>query len=60
MVDVPADMEIRADGTLSPRTAIKPLGELTVSTHGRGDLMIGSVSVMAEGPIGSVAAWWAT
>ena len=58
MVDVPADMEIRVDGALSPRTAIEPLGELTVSTHGRRHLMIGSVAVMAEGPIGSVAAWW--
>ena len=36
MLDVPANMEIGGDGALRPGTAIDPLGELTISTHGRG------------------------
>ena len=30
---------------------IKPLEVLTVSTHGRGDLVSGSVKVVADGPL---------
>ena len=33
---------------------MEPLGELTISTHGRGDLVSGSVKVAAYGPIGGV------
>ena len=33
---------------------MEPLGELTVSTHGRGELVSGSVAVAAKGPIGGV------
>ena len=29
-----------------------PLGVLTISTHGRGDLVSGSVKVLSDGPIG--------
>ena len=54
MLDVPTDMEIGDDGALSPGTAIDPLGELTISTHGRGVLKVGSVTVTADGPIGGV------
>ncbi len=54
MVDVPADMEIDDDGALRPGTAMNPLGELTISTHGRGGQVVGSVAVAAEGPIGGV------
>ncbi len=54
MVDVPADMEIGDDGALRPGTAMNPLGELTISTHGRGVLKVGSVAVVAEGPVGGV------
>ena len=54
MLDVPADMEIGDDGALSPGTAMNPLGELTISTHGRGVLKVGSVTVTADGPIGGV------
>ena len=54
MLDVPADMEIGDDGALRPGTAMNPLGELTISTHGRGVLKVGSVAVVAEGPIGGV------
>ena len=54
MLDVPADMEIGDDGALRPGTAMNPLGELTISTHGRGVLKVGSVAVVAEGPVGGV------
>ena len=52
MLDVPADMEIGDDGALRPGTAMNPLGELTISTHGRGFMKVGSVTATAEGPIG--------
>ena len=54
MVDITGDMEVGDDGALRPGTAIDPLGELTISTHGRGTLKVGSVAVTAEGPIGGV------
>ena len=52
VVDVTGDLEVTEDGALSVRTEIEPLGELTISTHGRGDLVTGSVKVAASGPIG--------
>ena len=54
MVDLTEDLEVTEDGGLSIRTAMEPLGELTVSTHGRGELVSGSVKVVSEGPIGGV------
>ena len=33
---------------------MEPLGVLTIATHGRGDLVSGSVKVVSEGPIGGV------
>ena len=56
VVDVTDDLEIQQDdGGLTVRTAIEPLGELTVATHGRGAEVSGSVRVVAEGsPIGGV------
>ena len=54
MLDVPADMEIGDDGALRPSAAINPLGELTISTHGRGGQVVGSAAVTADGPIGGV------
>ena len=54
MVDVGDDLEIREDGGLTPRTEIASLGELTISTHGRGEVVTGSVRVMSDGPIGGV------
>ena len=52
VVDVTEDLEITEDGSLSVRTAMEPLGELTISTHGRGEVVTGSVTVISEGPIG--------
>ena len=54
VVDLTEDLEIQADGSLTVRTEMEPLGELTISTHGRGDLVTGSVKVAADGPIGGV------
>ena len=54
VVDLWPDRWVRADGSLTTRRAIEPLGELTVSTHGRGPLVTGSVRVMAAGPMGGV------
>ena len=54
MVDITGDLEIQEDGSLSIQTAMEPLGVLTISTHGRGDLVTGSVKVAADEPIGGV------
>ena len=54
VVDITGDLEVREAGTLTVRTEIDPLGELTISTHGRGNLVTGSVTVVADGPIGGV------
>ncbi len=48
VVDVTEDMEIREDGALTTRTGIEPLGELVISTHGRGELVTGSVTVFSD------------
>ena len=54
LVDLTGDLEMGDDGALRPGTAIEPLGELTISSHGRGVLKVGSVAVTADGPIGGV------
>ena len=54
MVGVLGDLGIQEDGGLTIRTEMEPLGEPTISTHGRGDLVSGSVKVAAYGTIGGV------
>ena len=54
VVDVTEDLEITEDGSLSVRTAMEPLGKLTISTHGRGEVMSGSVKAVSNGPMGGV------
>ena len=54
MVDLTEDLEVTEDGALTVQTEMEPLGELTISTHGRGALVSGSVAVAANGPIGGV------
>ena len=54
VVDLTEDLEVTGDGGLSIQTEMEPLGELTVSTHGRGELVSGSVAVAANGTIGGV------
>ena len=53
VVDVLGDLEVAEDGGLTVRTDVEPLGELTISTHGRGELVSGSVRVVSNGSIGS-------
>ena len=52
VVDVTVDLEVTEDGGLTVRTEMEPLGELTISTHGQGELVSGSVKVLSDGPIG--------
>ncbi len=52
VVDVTVDLEVAEDGSLTVRTEMEPLGELTISTHGQGELVSGSVKVLSDGPIG--------
>ena len=54
VVEVTGDLEVTEDGALTVRTQMEPLGALTISTHGRGELVSGSVRVVAEGPIGGM------
>ena len=54
VVDVTGDLEVTEDGSLSVLTEMEPLGVLTISTHGRGELVSGSVRVVSEGPIGGM------
>ena len=54
VVDLTGDLEITEDGALTVWTEIEPLGELTISTHGRGELVTGSVRVVSDGPIGGL------
>ena len=54
VVDVTGDLEITEDGALTVQTEMEPLGVLTISTHGRGALVSGSVRVVSDGPIGGM------
>ena len=54
VVDITGDLEISEDGGLTVLTEMEPLGELAISTHGRGDLVSGSVKVLSYGPIGGL------
>ena len=54
VVDVTGNLEITEDGGLTVLTDMEPLGVLTVSTHGQGPLVSGSVRVLADGPIGGM------
>ena len=52
VVDITGDLEVMEDGGLTVQTEMEPLGELTISTHGQGELVSGSVKVIAFGAIG--------
>ena len=54
VVDLTGDLEVTEDDALTVRTEMEPLGELTISTHGRGEGVSGSVKVASDGPIGGV------
>ena len=54
VVDITGDLEALEDGGLMVQTAMEPLGMLTISTHGRGEVVSGSVKVASEGLIGGM------
>ena len=54
VVDITGDLEVQEDGGLTVLTEMDPLGELTISTHGRGALVSGSVKVVSYTPIGGM------
>ena len=54
VVDITGDLEITKDGGLTVQTEMEPLGVLTISTHGRGELVSGSARVVSDGPIGGM------
>ncbi len=54
VVEVTGDLEVTEDGGLSVLTEIEPLGELTISTHGQGELVSGSVKVVSDGRLGGL------
>ena len=54
VVDLTGDLEVTEDGALTVRTEMEPLEVLTISTHGRGELVSGSVRVVSDGPLGGM------
>ena len=54
VVDLTGDLEVREDGSLTVRAEMEPLGVLTIATHGRGELVSGSVKVVSSGPVGGM------
>ena len=54
VVEVKGTLEVREDGALSVWREMAALSELTISTHGQGELILGSVRVVSDGPIGGV------
>ncbi len=54
VVEVKGALEVREDGALSVWREMAALSELTISTHGQGELILGSVRVVSDGPIGGV------
>ena len=54
VVDLTGDLEVREDGSLTVRAEMEPLGVLTIATHGRGELVSGSVKVVSSGPLGGM------
>ncbi len=54
VVEVTGELEVTEDGSLTVQTEMQPLEAVTISTHGRGEVVAGSVRVVAEGPIGGV------
>ena len=54
VVEVTGELEVAEDGGLTIQSEMQPLQAVTISTHGRGELVAGSVRVVAEGPLGGV------
>ena len=54
VVEVTGELEVAEDGGLTIQSELKPLQAVTISTHGQGEVVAGSVRVVAEGPLGGV------
>ena len=54
VVDLTGDLMITEDGGVAPAMGLKGLGEITISTHGRRALVIGSAKVFSDGRVGGV------
>ena len=55
VVDAMMDgVDVDSDGALMVMDEIPPMGEMTISTSGIGDGVVGSVRVVSDGPIGGV------
>ena len=55
LVDVTGDLVVAENGSLTVHTEMQPLSQLTISTHGRGELVSGSVRVVSGVPISGLA-----
>ena len=51
---IAAESVVDITGALTVQTEMEPLGVLTISTHGRGELVSGSARVVSDGPIGGM------
>ena len=54
VVELTEELEVAEDGSLTVQTEMQPLEALTISTHGQGEVVAGSVTVLSNGPIGGV------
>ena len=51
VVELTSDLRITGDGGLVPRAQIAPLGVVAISTRGQGELLLGSVRAVSDGPL---------
>ena len=54
VVDLTGDLAVAGDGALTVSSGIPGRGEMTISTHGEGDFVRGSVRVFGTGRLGGV------
>ena len=54
VVDLTGDLAVAGDGALTVTSGIPGRGEMTISTHGEGDFVRGSVRVFGTGRLGGV------
>ena len=54
LVDITGNLQVTEDGALTVINEIGRLREFTISTHGRGEIVTGSVKVILSGPIGAM------
>ena len=52
IVEITGNLEVIEDGALSVLADLEPLEEITISTHGQGEVVSGSVKVVSKGPLG--------